>query len=307
VAADRERNHSGETGLVVAAFGRRGRLETAGGEQLPFLVANRRLAVVCGDRVRWEQAPAGDAVVVTGVEPRRCELQRQPPNHPRPEVLAANVSHLVVVTAPRPEPDPFLVDRYLCAAALMDCRAAIVWNKADLGVPLPGEAAVWSGLGYPVLPVSARDGTGLSALEAWLEDGVAILVGQSGTGKSSLLNALVPEAEAQTGGLSAGSGEGRHTTTASVLLSRPGGGRIIDTPGVRDFVPAVPDTREVAVGFIEISALAPRCRFADCSHLREPGCAVLEALGSGRVDPRRHESYRRMMTLAAQAAERRRP
>lgn len=298
---------SGGTGLVVAAFGRRGELEAAGGARLPFLVGNRRLVVVCGDLVRWELPPGADTAVVTGVEPRRCELRRQSPSHPRPEVLAANVTHLVVVMAPRPEPDPFLVDRYLCAAALMGSQAAIVWNKADLGVSLPGEARVWSGLGYPVLPVSARDGTGLPALVAWLGDGVAILVGQSGTGKSSLLNALVPAADALTGRLSTGTGEGRHTTTASVLLSRPGGGRIIDTPGVRDFVPAVPDLREVASGFVEIAALAPRCRFADCSHLREPGCAVQAALQAKRLDPRRHESYRRMMTLAGQAAERRGP
>jgi ribosome biogenesis GTPase len=293
---------SSKAGLVIAAHGRRGILETADGSALPYVVRGRQLQVCCGDHVHWQAFADGDPVVVNGIAPRRNQLSRQPSRGSKAETIAANISHLIVVMAALPAPDLFITDRYLCAAYLMGAKAAIAWNKAELA-PLPAaELAVYAAIGCPLFPVSAATGAGLEALFNWSLQGVGLLVGQSGVGKSSLLNRLVPGSNTATGRLSTASDEGRHTTTASIMYTLGNGGRLIDTPGVRDFVPAIPDLRDIAHGFVEIGTTGRNCRFADCSHLREPGCAVSAAVLSGRIDARRYESYRRLMNLAGQAA-----
>lgn len=297
-----------EAGLVVASHGRRCLVEDADGARHPCVPRGRRLRIVCGDRVRWQRAPGRDARedgLVLAIEPRRNELVR-PNLRGHNEVLAANVTQLVVVVAAAPVPDPFLVDRYLAQAALMDCAALIVRSKADLGAAPPEFAcalAEWAAIDYPVLAAAAADAASTGAVARHLADHVSIFVGQSGVGKSTLLNALVPHVAAATGALSEASGEGRHTTSTSQLFHLPGGGSIIDSPGVRDYAPGRVEPRAVARGFREITALAPACRFADCLHLREPDCAVRSALEDGRVASRRYESYRRLVRLMEKLGE----
>lgn len=293
-------NRSTETGLVIAAYGRRGILEADSGEELKYLVKGRRLRVVCGDRVEWERDVHDGKAIVRDVEQRDNTLERQPPDRHDPEILAANVGCLVVVCAPKPETDWFLVDRYLATAGLMQCRAMLVDNKIDLAESaLTGERnkelANYRQLGYTSLRVSAQNGDGIDELLTELRDTIAILVGQSGVGKSSLINRLAPNADIVVGELSAASAEGTHTTTASAMHRLPGGGRLIDTPGVRDFVPAIDEARSVQFGFPEINALAGKCRFNDCRHLREPNCAVKDAVESGQISARRFETYRRLV------------
>lgn len=301
MAEDAARDSS-KAGLIVAAHGRRGSLATPAGTALPYLLSGRRLRAVCGDLVEFTAADSGEPALVTAVLPRQNELKRQPGSGHAPEIIAANVSHLLLVLAAVPEPELFVADRYLCAAELLGADAAIAWNKADLGTAPPPAVAAYASLGYPLLPVSCVTGIGLPAVTHWLRHGTAVVVGQSGVGKSSLLNCLAPGAAVATGSISSSTREGRHTTTASVLHRLAGGGRLIDTPGVRDFVPAIPDRRQIGRGFREIAREAAGCRFLDCSHLREPGCAVRSALEKGRLDERRFESYRRLMNLASQAA-----
>jgi len=243
----------------------------------------------------------GEPVVIEQIAPRDNELQRLSGRGGQPETIAANVTHLVVVMAALPMPDLYLTDRYLCAARLMGAASALAWNKSDVAGPPAAELALYESLGSPVFAVSATTGDGIAALRAWIGTGTGILVGQSGVGKSSLLNALVPGADVLTGEISLSSDEGRHTTTASVLHPLPGGGGLVDTPGVRDFAPAIPERRAISGGFIEIEEFGRECRFTDCSHLRESHCAVQEAVAAGQVDPRRYESYRRLMNLVRQA------
>jgi len=265
------------------------------------MIKGRHLRAICGDRVAYEPTTAGEPVLITRIAPRDNELQRLSGRGGLPETIAANVTHLVVVMAALPAPDLYLTDRYLCAARLMGATSAIAWNKADrAGVPA-AELAGYETLGCPVWSVSAVTGAGTDALRAWIGSGTAILVGQSGVGKSSLLNALVPGASVMTGEISLSSDEGRHTTTASVLHPLPGGGGLLDTPGVRDFVPAIPERTAISNGFVEIEEYGRQCRFTDCSHLRESHCAVQEAVSDGRIDPRRYESYRRLMNLVRQS------
>lgn len=290
---------SSKAGLVVAAHGRRGILSTHLGERLPYMIRGRKLRILCGDRVAFEATDHGVPVLITAILPRDNELQRLS-GRGLPETIAANVTHLVVVMAALPTPDLYLADRYLCAARLMGAAGALAWNKSDLA-GLPTKAlATFETLGYPVFGVSALTGHGIEPLRTWIGLGTAVLVGQSGVGKSSLLNALVPDADVLTGEISQSSDEGRHTTTASVLYPLAGGGGLLDTPGVRDFVPAIPERRAIIAGFVEIEEYGRQCRFNDCSHLREEHCAVQEAVAGGTIDARRLESYRRLMNLVRQ-------
>jgi ribosome biogenesis GTPase len=282
---------------VVAAYGQRLVVEDAAGQRHPAFVARRGLRLVCGDRVRWlVEDDAGDRAVVERL-PRDSELSR-PDSRGRSEVLAANITQLVVVCAAQPAPDPYIIDRYLAAAEVMDVAAAIICNKTDLPDSVPaGLLEEFAALGYPVLQASAVAGSGLGALQACLADHRSMLVGQSGVGKSSLLNALVPDVELATAGISSATGEGRHRTTATTLHALPGGGELLDSPGVRDFAPALDDPRLAAIGFREIVTAAADCRFANCRHMREPGCAVKAAVEAGTIAPRRYESYRRLLRL----------
>jgi putative ribosome biogenesis GTPase RsgA len=159
--------------------------------------------------------------------------------------------------------------------------------------------------GYPVLRVSAKTGAGLDALRRRLEGHANILVGQSGVGKSSLLNALLPDVAAETAEISAATGEGRHTTTASILYHLPDGGELVDSPGVRDYAPPPVAPTEAARGYREFGPLLGQCRFANCMHLREPGCAIKAAVDEGRISQRRYESYRRLVRLMEKLTARR--
>jgi ribosome biogenesis GTPase len=210
----------------------------------------------------------------------------------------ANVSLLAVVVAPRPEADLFVVDRYLAAAASAGIDAMVVLNKCDLQATPQLEAglACLEALGYPIVRCAAKSGAGIDALRMRLARHVGALVGQSGVGKSSLIAALVPGAQVPTGTLVRDE-EGRHTTTASRMYDLPGSGQLVDSPGVRDFTPAVQALDAASLGFLEVAARAGACRFADCRHMQEPGCAVRAGVASGAIDPRRYESYRRLRRL----------
>ncbi|MCK6371371.1 MAG: ribosome small subunit-dependent GTPase A [Gammaproteobacteria bacterium] len=287
------------SGLVVAAYGRRGILESAG-NRMGYITKGRKLRVVCGDRVQFQTPETSEDVLVTATEPRTNVLVRVAQHGTGTEPVAANITQILVVCAPCPAPDWFLVDRYICAAELMDCRAVIVWNKADLGDPDDTFGREYPGLGYPVLTASARNRAGTVELAAHMAAGTSVLVGQSGVGKSSLINVLAPGAEAAIGALSASGATGTHTTTAALMYEIPGDGRLIDTPGARSFVPAL-TTGQIDQGFVELRQRAPACRFADCTHSHEPGCAVKDAVAAGRISARRYESYQRLLELSRQA------
>lgn len=278
---------------VVVASGQRGTVELPDGVRRSYLVRGRRLRPVCGDRVV--------AIIPTGIEPglvigitTRSTVLARNSGRDSPEYIAANIDQLVVVCAPTPQPDFFIVDRYLCAAELTGCRPAVVWNKSDLATAEPAALARYRDIGYSVLSIAAKSGANLEGVRTLVESSTTVIVGQSGVGKSSLINALCGEGSAHTGELSGKTGEGRHTTTVSVLHHIDSGGRLIDTPGVRDFIPWIPPTARCVDGFPEFRRLAAGCRFADCRHLHEPDCAVKASMEAGQVSPRRYESYRRL-------------
>lgn len=283
-------------GLVIANFGLHAVVEDESGALWRCTARQNLERLVCGDRVVW-QAAGTEEGVVSAVQPRRTLLRR--PDHGSGErPVAANLDQMVVVLAPRPEPLPALVDRYLVAAHSLDVRALLVLNKADLlrrDDPVEALLEVYEHLHYTVLRTAAKSGAGMDRLRQALAGHTSILVGQSGVGKSSLVKALLPDLDIATRAVSTATGLGTHTTSASTLYHLPGSGDLIDSPGVRGFNPSVRDADTLARGFVELEPLLSRCRFSNCGHRSEPGCALREAVARGEVDSRRLDSYLQLL------------
>ena len=292
---------------VIATFGRHLLVRDPSGKELKARPFGRGMAIVCGDEVRCRIDSRHGEVHVLELLRRRTALYRSNLRGGTEPVLA-NLSRLLVVLAPMPVPDLFVVDRYLAAATSGQIAATLVVNKADLGIgtELSAELEAYAAAGYAWLPCSARSGNGVDSLLDACAGAITALVGQSGVGKSSLVRGLVPNAEVEVGEL-VREEEGRHTTTASRMFDLPRGGHLIDSPGVRDFAPAIDYLESRTLGFIEVDRLAPGCRFQDCRHMREPGCAVQGAAETGALHPRRYESYRRMRRLYEELTEARGP
>ncbi len=284
------------TGTVVARYKRHCLVEGPAGQRVSCQLQRRSLKPVVGDAVIWHAESDETTGTLTEISPRRSELTRID-SRGRPELIAANISQLVIVVAVDPAPDWFLLDRYLAAAELGPFAALIVFNKVDLAVEIPPELAEYSGLGYASCQTSAARHKGLDKLATEMRGNRSVMIGQSGVGKSSLLNALVGDALQTVGELSEKSGQGRHTTSTAVLYSVPGGGELIDSPGVRDYAPYIADSRVVANGFREFVPLLSECRFQDCRHLAEPNCAIKHAVMTGQLAQRRYASYRRLYEL----------
>lgn len=288
-----------EQALIIATFSRRMRLRLGSGQEVDARIKGKRIKPVCGDRVLADPIEDEADWLITEILPRDNSLSR-PNMRGKTEILAANVDLLIVVAAASPEPDWYIVDRYLCAAEAMRIMGAVVFNKTDVlehGDEFDSELDEYKRIGYSVVSCSAATGQNLPAIGESIDDKTAIIVGQSGVGKSSIINQLLGGEQQRTAEISNKTGEGRHTTVNSMLLTLPGGGHVIDSPGVRDYAPALQSTTDVIHGFREIETAGHDCRFANCKHLREPGCAVKGAVDSGAIGARRYESYRRLLAL----------
>jgi len=286
---------AGGTGTVLASFGRGVLLQTSEG-LLRCGLKGRKLRVVCGDRVIWSYPHSADGPSVESIEPRRNLIERID-SRGRAEPVTANIDKLAIVVAPQPTTDWFLVDRYWAGAVLKDLEALIIVNKKDLGTDaIESQLSEYRKLSLQCIEVSCQSGDGIADLERLLAGSVSLLVGQSGAGKSSLVNALAPEAAAQTAELTRDA-EGRHTTTTARWYQLDPASAIIDAPGVRDFAPPAHLMRAAERGFVEVYERSVQCRFKDCRHMEEPGCAVRSAVINQQISARRYESYRRLFRL----------
>lgn len=303
-------NHSetqSKPAVVVATFSREMNLRLVTGEIVRARIKGKKLKPVCGDRVQAAPIENEPQWLISAIDKRDNELAR-PNMRGQIEILAANLDYLCVVAANTPAVDWFIVDRYLCAAELMNIDAAVVYNKAELDSdPRPTIAAlkVYEKIGYSTVQCSAKNRQNIDQLGRLLAGKTSIIVGQSGVGKSSIINILSSEPDQKTREVSAGTGEGRHTTVNSVMLDIADGGKVIDSPGVRDYAPATQTNAQVATSFREIKTLSYDCRFANCQHLQEPNCAVKEGIDSGAISKRRYDSYRRLIVLSEQLAKKR--
>ena len=254
--------------------------------------------VAVGDRVQVEDK-GGDAPVVGDIEPRRNYIIRRSSNLSKEfQIIAANLDQAVLVaTLTNPETSTTFIDRFLATAEAYQVPAVLAFNKIDLldtdewRSRLDELRTMYESIGYPVITMSAATGEGADALRAQLAGKMSLLSGNSGVGKSSIINLLVPDAHVRVGDVSHTHHKGMHTTTFSELLDLPGGGAIIDTPGVKAFGTIDFERAEVAHYFPEIFRISNNCRFNNCTHTHEPGCAVLEAVEQGKIAPSRFTSY----------------
>lgn len=292
------------TGTVLERDGSVYRVLTTAGEVRAVLrgKAKRDMPkVVVGDRVRLDDGDAAGLQGIAAVEARRSLLARRVPEGRGLRPVVANPDQVVVVTATRdPEPIPQLVDRLLVVAEANHLPARVVLNKVDLtpGVEL---AERLRRAGYPVHLTSARTGAGLDELRAALAGKESVVTGPSGAGKSSLLNALEPGLRLRVGAISERVRRGTHTTTGAVMVPLGGGGFLVDTPGFSEVGLWGLEPAELAHCFPEFRAPAERCRFPDCSHVHEPGCAVLAAVAAGAIAADRHASYRALLGELAES------
>jgi ribosome biogenesis GTPase len=295
LAAESDEQPTGEErrGRVISRFGKQADVEDL---QDPAAIMRCHIratveSVVAGDVVVWQ--PDGDTGVVTARLERASELCR-PDAQGRLRAVAANLDRLVVVLAVEPEPFPNLLDRYLVAAEDAGIEALVLLNKSDLAAGAARIHALlepYAAIGYRVLGASAAQAQGLEALRDALAGHTAAFVGQSGVGKSSLISALLPLEEIRIGDLSAAELKGRHTTTTARLYHLPGGGALIDSPGIRDFSLAFMDPARTAAGFREFHPFLGQCRFRDCAHRHEPGCALRAAVADGAISEARYAGY----------------
>jgi ribosome biogenesis GTPase / thiamine phosphate phosphatase len=290
------------SGVVLASYGRGVLVQPdappGGADEAPIRCSlkGRKQRIVCGDRIAWTYSAAHDGPSVESIETRRNLMERIDLRG-RAEPVAANIDRLSVVVAPEPVPDWFLVDRYWAGAQLKDIPTVLVVNKLDLGIAaIQSEITTYRNLGLCCVEMASHTGAGMGELKEALTHGVTLLVGQSGVGKSSIINALAPEAAAQTAELTRDS-EGRHTTTTARRYRLGPDAAVVDAPGVRDFAPPASLVRAAERGFVEIHRFSVDCKFNDCRHMEEPGCAVRAAMTAGQIAPRRYESYRRLSRL----------
>jgi len=297
-----------QPGLITANFG--ATVDVEGPDrQLRRCAVRRNLeALVVGDRVVWQAERDSESGVVVAIEPRKSLLAR-PDAYGHIKPLAANVDQILVVTAPVPAYDPDLIDQYLAASEQTGIRPVIVLNKIDLLDPgerarIDGDLAEYRRIGYSVIHASTRARHGLEELLGRLAGRSSVFAGQSGVGKSSLIQTLLPQADIRVGEVAEQTGLGRHTTSVSQLYHLPDGAEVIDSPGVREFRLWGMDRDALAHGFAEFRPFLGTCRFRDCRHEDDPGCALREAAENGRISPRRLESFHRIAAAMEQGDRR---
>ena len=288
-------------GIVISNFGQQLDIEALDGENQGeiyrcFQRSNIE-SLVTGDYVIWQE---GDPVgVIIAVLPRENFLER-PSSLGELRPVAANIDQIIIVIAPLPEPHANLIDRYLVAAEHYQLSPVLLMNKSDLldennRSEMEALLSIYRDIGYPVLSVSSKTGAGMDELKTLLDDKTSVFVGQSGVGKSAMINRLLPAANTVVGSLSEARDKGRHTTTSARLYHFSEGGDLIDSPGIREFHLEHLDKETLLNGFLEFRPFLGHCKFRDCQHDKEPGCRLKQAIEDQQINPLRMNSFRHIL------------
>jgi ribosome biogenesis GTPase len=298
---------STQTARVISHHGRQLFAETEKFEKIKCKIRQNLGDIACGDYVLVQQAHTATGQTKSG-EPQnvvvaikeRTNLLVKTGFAGAVKPVAANIGQLVIVTSLKPKPNPYLVDRYLTAAENLPAKALIIINKVDL-VDIETKrmcedlTTLYQDIGYRVISSSVKQNIGLEEISQALSNTTSILVGLSGVGKSSVVKAILPKEEIKIGETSATTGEGKHTTTVSALYHLKCNGIIIDSPGVRDFTPINRSLDEITNGFIDVRRFNGACKFTNCSHTNEPGCAMKQAVSEGKLNEQRFKNYLRLI------------
>ncbi|MBV7405977.1 small ribosomal subunit biogenesis GTPase RsgA [Enterobacter sp. ENT03] len=301
-------------GIVISRFGMHADVESADGETHRCNIRRTIRSLVTGDRVVWRPGKAAaEGVNVKGIVEavhERSSVLTRPDFYDGVKPIAANINQIVIVSAILPELSLNIIDRYLVACETLDVEPIIVLNKIDLLDAksldvVNTQMDIYRNIGYRVLMVSSYTQDGLKPLEEALTDRISIFAGQSGVGKSSLLNSLLGlPVEIVVNDVSDNSGLGQHTTTASRLYHFPHGGDVIDSPGVREFGLWHLEPEQVTHGFVDFHDYLGHCKYRDCKHDTDPGCAIREAVEQGKIALSRFENYHRILESMSQVKTR---
>jgi len=281
-----------QNGLVIAHFGATLDIEAENGDIARCYVRSNLPALVTGDQVIWhtDEQTTG---IISAVQDRRTILTR-PDMRGTLRPVAANIDRIVIVVAPSPRTPVNLIDRYLVATAHDNIHPVILLNKHDLignAPEMTKELKEYEALGYETVIASIKDKDGLKTIQALIAEGNTVFVGQSGVGKSSIISKLLPGEDIRVGEISEATGKGKHTTTTAKLYHIPSGGQLIDSPGIREFGLWHTNIDDLARGFPDVDQHATLCKFNDCSHTHEPGCAVKIAVDNSQLLKRRFDSF----------------
>ncbi|MFM2480775.1 small ribosomal subunit biogenesis GTPase RsgA [Celerinatantimonas sp. YJH-8] len=291
-----------ESGVVISRFGQHADIQAEDGAIFRCNIRRTISSLVTGDEVVWRrgnETHSGITGIIEAAHERRSELLR-PDYYDGLKPIAANIDQVIIVSALKPEFNTDIIDRYLVAIENTHLEPLILLNKIDLfnddmRREIEPQLDIYRALGYTLLTASCKTDDGLEALKAQLAGQTNVFVGQSGVGKSSLVNALLPEVDTATQEISDISGLGQHTTTTARLYPLPEGGRLIDSPGIREFQLWHLEADQVTEGFRELRSLQGHCKFRDCKHISDPGCAFVEAVAAGQVSQMRYDSYLRIL------------
>lgn len=294
-------------GVVISRFGQHADVEAPDGRILRCNIRRTITSLVCGDRVMFRPALNQQGAiegVVEAAHERKTVLTR-PDFYDGLKPVAANIDLLIIVSAVLPALSLNIIDRYLVAAEAMQMKPLLLLNKVDLLTETERQdvetaLTIYRKIGYEVLLLSAKTGEGMAALHQYLQQGTSIFVGQSGVGKSSLVNHLMPEIAAETQDVSDVSGLGQHTTTVARLYHFPDGGNLIDSPGIREFGLWHLEPDEVTWCYKEFRPWLGRCKFRDCKHGDDPGCALHHAVEIGEISEERFDNYHKILVSMAE-------
>lgn len=287
-----------QNGQVISHFGTQVLVEGIDGLQKRCYMRANLGGLVTGDKVAWRLGNNEQGVVVAKHD-RQCELQR-PNMYGELKSVAANIDYMIIVVAPEPHAHRNLIDRYLVAAEISQIEPILCLNKVDLLNDENQEhfttlIADYEKIGYRFIQASAINEGGLDELKSFLKDRISVFVGQSGVGKSKIISTLLPDEDIRVGGLREQSKTGRHTTTTATLFHFPSGGDLIDSPGIREFGLWHMEEHEILEGFKEFQDFIGFCKFRDCKHQAEPGCAMKKALEDGHISEGRFNSYQQIV------------